>query len=86
VLPEILVRGGARRRAFLFSIITLLWVLEDIPADITDPNITILFNKGDRAQCGNYNLPAQYSWKIISFTTAKNSRGKNLPAISIWKS
>ena len=54
VLPEIVVHGGARLRAFLFSIITLLWVSEDIPADMTDPNITILFKKGDRAQCGNY--------------------------------
>jgi len=53
VFPEILIHGGARLRAFLISIITLLW---DIPADMTDPNITILFKKGDRAQCGNYTV------------------------------
>ena len=54
VLPEILVHGGARLQAFLFSIISLLWFTEKFPADIKDPNITILFKKGDRAQCGNY--------------------------------
>ena len=32
----------------------MFWVTEKLPSEITDPNITILFKKGDRSQCGNY--------------------------------
>ena len=32
----------------------MFWVTENLPSEITDPNITILFKKGDRSQCGNY--------------------------------
>lgn len=54
VLPEVLIHGGARLRAFLFTIISMFWTTEDIPSDLTDPNIAILFKKGDRSHCGNY--------------------------------
>lgn len=54
ILPEILVHGGVRLRVFLFAIITLFWNTESVPSDLTDPNITILFKKGDRSLCGNY--------------------------------
>ena len=45
ILPEILVRGGVRLRTLLFSIISLFWTLEEIPSDLTDPNITKLFKR-----------------------------------------
>ena len=32
----------------------MFWITENIPSEVTDPNITILFKKGDRSQCGNY--------------------------------
>ena len=54
VLPEVLIYGGGRLKAFLFSILTLFWNSEVIPSDMTDPNITKLFKKGDKSQCGNY--------------------------------
>ena len=54
VLPEVLIHGGVRLKAFLFAILTLFWTSEDIPSDMTDPNITKLFKKGDKRQCGNY--------------------------------
>ena len=47
VLPEVLVHGGNRLKAFLFTIISMFWFTENLPPDITDPNITILFKKGD---------------------------------------
>ena len=46
--------GGNTLKAFLFAIISMFWVTENLPSEITDPNITILFKKGDRSQCGNY--------------------------------
>ena len=46
VLPEVLVTGGAS--LFLLSLFTIFWTTENIPADLADPNITILFKKGDR--------------------------------------
>ena len=54
VLPEVLVHGGNTLKAFLFAIISMFWVTENIPSEVRDPNITILFKKGDRSQCGNY--------------------------------
>ena len=32
----------------------MFWVTENLPSEIKDPNITILFKKGDRSRCGNY--------------------------------
>ena len=54
ILPEILVHGGNRLRTFLFAIISMFWLSENIPSEVKDPNIAILFKKGDRSQCGNY--------------------------------
>eukprot|EP00795_Rhopilema_esculentum_P010044 gene10044-biopygen12706 len=54
VLPEVLVHGGNTLKAFLFAIISMFWITENMPSEVTDPNITILFKKGDRSQCGNY--------------------------------
>ena len=54
ILPEVLVHGGNTLKAFLFAIISMFWVTEMLPSEIKDPNITILFKKGDRSQCGNY--------------------------------
>ena len=34
----------------------MFWVTENLPSEITDPNITIPFKKGDRSQCGNYRV------------------------------
>ena len=47
----------ARRRSFeasLLALFTDVWTTENIPSDLVDPSITILFKKGDRSQCGNY--------------------------------
>ena len=46
--------GGARLRAFLLTMVTIFWSTENIPTDLIDPNITILYKKGDRSHCGNY--------------------------------
>ena len=32
----------------------MFYVTENIPSEVTDSNIAILFKKGDRSQCGNY--------------------------------
>ena len=54
VLQKVLVHGGNTLKAFLFAIISMFWVTENLPSEVRDPNITILFKKGDRSQCGNY--------------------------------
>ena len=54
VLAEVLVNGGARLRTFLLTMVTIFWSTENIPTDLIDPNITILYKKGDRSHCGNY--------------------------------
>ena len=54
ILPEILVNGGRRLRAFLLVLFNICWVTEIIPLDWIDANIAILFKKGDRSHCGNY--------------------------------
>ena len=54
VLAEVLVNGGTRLRAFLLTMVTIFWSTENIPTDFIDPNITILYKKGDRSHCGNY--------------------------------
>ncbi|XP_067029997.1 uncharacterized protein [Acropora muricata] len=55
VLPEVLVHAGNTLKAFFcFSIISMFWVTENIPSEVADPNIAVLFKKGDRSQCGNY--------------------------------
>lgn len=46
VLPEVLVHGGNTLKAFLFAIISTFWITENMPSEVTDPNITILFKKG----------------------------------------
>ena len=46
--------GGARLRTFLLTMVTIFWSTENIPTDLIDPNITILYKKGDRSHCGNY--------------------------------
>ena len=54
ILPEILVNGGRRLRAFLLVLFNICWVTEIIPLDWIDANIAVLFKKGDRSHCGNY--------------------------------
>ncbi|MEO0687237.1 MAG: hypothetical protein AAFY76_19855 [Cyanobacteria bacterium J06649_11] len=54
ILPKVFVYGGSTLKAFLFVIISIFWVTKNLPPEIKDPNITILFKKGDRSQCGNY--------------------------------
>ena len=54
ILPEILVHGGHRLRAFLLVLFNICWTTEIIPLDWIDAIIAILFKKGDRSQCGNY--------------------------------
>ena len=54
VLPEVLVHGGARLKASLLALFANFWTTENIPSDLVDTNITILFKKGDRSQCCNY--------------------------------
>ena len=45
VLPEILVHGGNTLRAFLFAIISMFWLTENLPSEVWDPNITIYSSK-----------------------------------------
>ena len=54
ILPEALVHGGNRLKDFLLILFNIFLILEDIPPDSINPNITILFKKGDRSKCGNY--------------------------------
>ena len=54
MLAEVLVNGGAPLRAFLLTMVGIFWSKENIPTDLIDPNITILYKKGDRSHCGNY--------------------------------
>ena len=41
-------------RPFLLTMVTIFWSMENLPIDFIDPNITILYKKGDRSHCGNY--------------------------------
>ena len=52
--PEVLVHGGNRLKDFLLILFNIFWTTEDIPSALINPNITILFKKGDRSMCGNY--------------------------------
>ena len=54
IIPEVLVHGGSCLRDFLLILFNIFWTTEDIPSDLINPNITILFKKGDRSKCGNY--------------------------------
>ena len=54
ILPEVLVYGGQTLKKFLFALLTIFWTTQVLPADLINPNLTILFKKGDRSDCGNY--------------------------------
>ena len=54
IIPDVLVHGGNRLKDFLLILFNIFWTTEDIPSDLINPNITILFKKGDRSECGNY--------------------------------
>lgn len=54
ILPEIIVFGGQTLRNYLLEIFNNFWASECIPAELINPNISILFKKGDRSECGNY--------------------------------
>ena len=55
IIPVVLVHGGFRfLRDLLLILFNIFWTTEDIPSDLINPNITILFKKGDRSMCGNY--------------------------------
>lgn len=54
ILPEILVYGGLTLKRFLVTLFTIFWATEQLPTDLVNPNITILFKKGNRSICGNY--------------------------------
>ena len=54
VLPEVLVYGGQTLKKLLFTLLTIVWTTQFLPADLINPNLNILFKKGDRSDCGNY--------------------------------
>ena len=54
VFLELLVHGGRCLWTFLLTLLNIVWAKEIIPTDWIDTIITILFNKGDRSDCGNY--------------------------------
>ena len=54
ILPEIVVFGGDALRDYLLEIFNTFWETDNIPAELVNPNICILFKKGDRSECGNY--------------------------------
>ena len=37
-----------------YNMYTTFWATESSPANLVNPNLTVLFKKGDRAECGNY--------------------------------
>ena len=54
IIPEAISYGGQSVRNFIFSLFTIFWTTLQLPSDLIDPNITVLFKKGDRSICGNY--------------------------------
>ena len=54
ILPETLVYSGPTLKNYLLKLFTTFWTTESLPADLINPNLTVLFKKGDRAVCGNY--------------------------------
>ena len=54
ILPETIMYGGRTLKNYLLTFFNLFWITELIPSDLVNPNIAILFKKGDRSQCGNY--------------------------------
>lgn len=54
ILPEVLVYGGSTLVSVLFTIFNLFWITENLPSDLIDAIICILYKKSDRSHCGNY--------------------------------
>ena len=54
ILRETIMYGGHTLKNYLLTFFNLFWITELIPSDLVNPNIAILFKKGDRSQCGNY--------------------------------
>ena len=56
ILPETIKYGGNALKNYLLTFFNLFWITELLPSDLVNPNpnITILFKKGDRSQCGNF--------------------------------
>ena len=46
--------GGEKLQQRLFDLIKEIWDKEQVPQDWKDANITAIFKKGDRKDCGNY--------------------------------
>ena len=53
VATKVLVHGGNHLKSVLWNTFNTLWVTESLPSDMIDANISILFKKDDRSQCGN---------------------------------
>jgi len=54
ILSEIIVFGGLTLTNYLLEMFNNFWSNESLPAEIINPNISILFKKGERSECGNY--------------------------------
>ena len=54
ILPEIIVFGGQTLKSYILEMFNTFWINESIPAELINPNISILYKKGDRSECGNY--------------------------------
>ena len=54
IIPETISYGGQSVRNFMLSLSTIFWTIHQLQSDLIDPNITVLFKKGDRSICWNH--------------------------------
>ena len=93
ILLEKLAYGGPTLKTYFFKLFTTFWTTESLPADLVNPNLTVLFKKGDQAECGNYRGISLLSTvgKLLAeillqrLKTSYRTSTPNRNTASIWK-
>ena len=75
ILPETLVYGGQALKNYLFTLFTTFWITENLPPDMINPYLTVLFKKGDRSNCGNYRGISHFSALLASYWPISSFKG-----------
>lgn len=54
IIPKVLIFSVNALIVFLFTIFNLIQIMEDLPSDLINAIIDILFKKSDHSHCGNH--------------------------------